>query len=94
MSHVCVLCYKLHACVRVRLPLSQILFCSIELTLFQCAYCREMSEYQNVVGGKLKLKGKALDVKEGGVKKKKKKKQHREESSQIGHEEVHEGFSH
>jgi hypothetical protein len=29
-----------------------------------------MSKYQNVVGGRLKLKGKALDVKEGGVKKK------------------------
>jgi hypothetical protein len=55
-----------------------------------------MSEYQNAVGGRLKLKGKALDVKEGGVKKKKKKKkqQHREESSQIGHDEPHEGFSH
>lgn len=52
-----------------------------------------MSEYQNVVGGRLKLKGKALDVKEGGVKKKKKKKQHREESSQIGHDELHEGIS-
>ncbi|KAF8664932.1 hypothetical protein HU200_054250 [Digitaria exilis] len=50
----------------------------------------EMSEYQNVVGGRLKLKGKALDVKEGGVKKKKKKKQHREESSQISQEELHE----
>lgn len=33
-----------------------------------------MSAYENVVGGKLKLKGKALDVKAGGVKKKKKKK--------------------
>ncbi|XP_071723990.1 uncharacterized protein [Rutidosis leptorrhynchoides] len=32
-----------------------------------------MSSYENVVGGKLKLKGKALDVKAGGVKKKKKK---------------------
>lgn len=32
-----------------------------------------MSAYDNVVGGKLKLKGKALDVKAGGVKKKKKK---------------------
>lgn len=29
--------------------------------------------YSNVVGGKLKLKGKALDVKAGGVKKKKKR---------------------
>ncbi|XP_042052268.1 protein FAM32A-like isoform X1 [Salvia splendens] len=34
---------------------------------------REMSGYENVIGGKLKLKGKALDVKAGGVKKKKKK---------------------
>lgn len=32
-----------------------------------------MSLYENVVGGKLKLKGKALDVKAGGLKKKKKK---------------------
>ncbi|XP_047322244.1 protein FAM32A-like [Impatiens glandulifera] len=31
-----------------------------------------MSSYDNVVGGKLKLKGKALDVKAGGMKKKKK----------------------
>jgi hypothetical protein len=50
-----------------------------------------MSEYQNAVGGRLKLKGKALDVKEGGVKKK--KKQHSEESSQVGHDELLEGFS-
>ncbi|XP_012087324.1 protein FAM32A-like [Jatropha curcas] len=36
-----------------------------------------MSGYENVVGGKLKLKGKALNVKAGGMKKKKKhKKQH------------------
>ncbi|KAL3632804.1 hypothetical protein CASFOL_025788 [Castilleja foliolosa] len=34
-----------------------------------------MSAYDNVVGGKLKLKGKALDVKAGGMKKKKQKKQ-------------------
>ncbi|KAM7254351.1 hypothetical protein ACFE04_032033 [Oxalis oulophora] len=32
-----------------------------------------MSSYDNVVGGKLKLKGKALDVKAGGFKKKKNK---------------------
>lgn len=32
-----------------------------------------MSSYENVVGGRLKLKGKALDVKSGGLKKKKKK---------------------
>lgn len=35
-----------------------------------------MSAYENVVGGKLKLKGKALDVKAGGMKKKKKHKKH------------------
>ncbi|KAH7853715.1 hypothetical protein Vadar_005844 [Vaccinium darrowii] len=34
----------------------------------------EMSAFENVVVGKLKLKGKALDVKAGGLKKKKKKK--------------------
>lgn len=32
-----------------------------------------MSDYENVIGGKLKLKGKALDVKAAGIKKKKKK---------------------
>uniref|UniRef100_A0A803N1C1 Uncharacterized protein n=1 Tax=Chenopodium quinoa TaxID=63459 RepID=A0A803N1C1_CHEQI len=33
--------------------------------------CR-MSEYENVIAGKLRLKGKALDVKAGGIAKKKK----------------------
>ena len=42
----------------------------------------EMSSYENVVGGKLKLKGKALDVKAGGVKKKKKKNK-RDHENQI-----------
>ncbi|GMI91968.1 hypothetical protein like AT1G16810 [Hibiscus trionum] len=44
-----------------------------------------MSGYENVVGGKLKLKGKALDVKAGGIKKKKKHKkqiQHHDEITQ------------
>ncbi|XP_057754806.1 uncharacterized protein LOC130974072 [Arachis stenosperma] len=41
-----------------------------------------MSSYENVVGGKLKLKGKALDVKAGGVKKKKKKNK-RDHENQI-----------
>ncbi|XVF09307.1 hypothetical protein REPUB_Repub07fG0081500 [Reevesia pubescens] len=42
-----------------------------------------MSAYENVVGGKLKLKGKALDVKAGGIKKKKKhKKQHQDQVTQ------------
>ncbi|CAA6670088.1 unnamed protein product [Spirodela intermedia] len=40
-----------------------------------------MSGYENVVVGKLKLKGKALDVKGGGVKKKKKPKHHQDEDS-------------
>ncbi|XP_021744273.1 protein FAM32A-like [Chenopodium quinoa] len=31
-----------------------------------------MSEYENVIAGKLRLKGKALDVKAGGITKKKK----------------------
>lgn len=43
----------------------------------------KMSAYENVIGGKLKLKGKALDVKSGGVKKKKKQKKHRDEVSQV-----------
>ncbi|TXG69567.1 hypothetical protein EZV62_004502 [Acer yangbiense] len=42
-----------------------------------------MSSYENVVGGKLKLKGKALDVKAGGVKKKKKHKKEREQIDQV-----------
>ena len=40
-----------------------------------------MSVYENVVSGKLKLKGKPLDVKAGGIKKKKKKM--RDSSDQI-----------
>ncbi|KAB1207402.1 Protein FAM32A-like [Morella rubra] len=40
-----------------------------------------MSGYENVVAGKLKLKGKALDVKAGGVKKKKKNKKHQDQIS-------------
>lgn len=43
----------------------------------------EMSSYDNVVGGKLKLKGKALDVKAGGVKKKKKQKKQYDQISQA-----------
>ncbi|KAG2699915.1 hypothetical protein I3843_07G210100 [Carya illinoinensis] len=35
-----------------------------------------MSVYENVVFGKLKLKGKALDVKAGGIQKKKKREKH------------------
>ncbi|WOL12321.1 protein FAM32A [Canna indica] len=51
-----------------------------------------MSAYENVVGGKLKLKGKALDVKAGGVKKKKKK-HHYEKDSQTENQELPEGGS-
>ena len=45
---------------------------------------RAMSAYENVVGGKLKLKGKPLNVKAGGMKKKKKKhKEHQDQVSQL-----------
>uniref|UniRef100_A0A5B7B7D2 Protein FAM32A-like n=1 Tax=Davidia involucrata TaxID=16924 RepID=A0A5B7B7D2_DAVIN len=52
-----------------------------------------MSVYENVVGGKLKLKGKALDVKTGGVKKKKKNKKHHDQSSQVTENELLAGGS-
>jgi len=42
-----------------------------------------MSAFENVIGGKLKLKGKALDVKAGGTKKKKKQKKVRDEVAQV-----------
>lgn len=42
-----------------------------------------MSGYENVIGGKLKLKGKALDVKAGGVKKKKKQKKQHDQISEA-----------
>ena len=51
-----------------------------------------MSAYDNVIGGKLKLKGKALDVKAGGVKKKKKHKKQEEQALKItDHHELIEG---
>ncbi|XP_010537740.1 PREDICTED: protein FAM32A [Tarenaya hassleriana] len=51
-----------------------------------------MSAYDNVVGGKLKLKGKALDVRAGGVKKKKKQKKHEEQSGKkLSERELLEG---
>ncbi|KAI3929301.1 hypothetical protein MKX01_006537 [Papaver californicum] len=43
-----------------------------------------MSEYDNVVVGKLKLKGKSLDVKAGGLKKKKTNKRRCMSSQQVG----------
>ncbi|KAK9155500.1 hypothetical protein Sjap_002980 [Stephania japonica] len=47
-----------------------------------------MSAYDNVVLGKLKLKGKALDVKEGGVKKKKKKMKSYDSVSEVKETEI------
>lgn len=52
-----------------------------------------MSGYENVVGGKLKLKGKALDVKAGGVKKKKKSKKHQDQISEVTENELPAGGS-
>ncbi|KAA8547771.1 hypothetical protein F0562_004200 [Nyssa sinensis] len=52
-----------------------------------------MSVYENVVGGKLKLKGKALDVKTGGMKKKKKHKKHYDQTSQVTENELSAGGS-
>lgn len=48
----------------------------------------KMSAYENVVGGKLKLKGKALDVKAGGMKKKKKQKKHQDQLSLVTENEL------
>ena len=50
-----------------------------------------MSAYENIVGGKLKLKGKALDVKAGGLKKKKKHKKHFDQISQVSENELSAG---
>ncbi|RWR84702.1 protein FAM32A isoform X1 [Cinnamomum micranthum f. kanehirae] len=52
-----------------------------------------MASYENVVGGKLKLKGKALDVKAGGMKKKKKPKHQYEQTSLISENELSTGGS-
>lgn len=50
---------------------------------------QKMSAYDNVVGGKLKLKGKALDVKAAGIKKKKKKeKKDYDQISQVTENEL------
>jgi protein FAM32A len=62
--------------------LSLVLNNSLSIILLNFFCYIKMLEYQNVVGGRLQLKGKALDVKDGGVKKNKKKYQ-REESSQT-----------
>ncbi|XP_021297084.1 protein FAM32A-like [Herrania umbratica] len=42
-----------------------------------------MSAYDNIMGGKLKLKGKALDVKAGGIKKKKKHRKHQDQITEA-----------
>ncbi|PON32208.1 7-dehydrocholesterol reductase-like protein [Parasponia andersonii] len=52
-----------------------------------------MSAYDNVVGGKLKLKGKALDVKAGGMKKKKKHKKLQDQKSLITEDDLPAGGS-
>ena len=49
-----------------------------------------MSAFENVVGGKLKLKGKALNVKAGGLKKKKHKHPD-DDNSEIRRNELLEG---
>ncbi|XP_057514194.1 uncharacterized protein LOC130795965 [Actinidia eriantha] len=54
----------------------------------KCRGPGEMSAYENIVGGKLKLKGKALDVKAGGLKKKKKHKKHFYQISQVSENEL------
>lgn len=51
----------------------------------------KMSAYENVVGGKLKLKGKALDVKAAGIKKKKKHKKHQDQISLVTEKELSAG---
>lgn len=52
-----------------------------------------MSAYENVVGGKLKLKGKALNVKPGGLKKKKKQKKHYDQVSEVLENELSAGLN-
>ncbi|KAF8400202.1 hypothetical protein HHK36_013498 [Tetracentron sinense] len=52
-----------------------------------------MSAYGNTVGGKLKLKGKALDVKAAGIKKRKKNKKHDDQVSQETGNELSTGGS-
>ncbi|XP_048322974.2 uncharacterized protein LOC125420391 [Ziziphus jujuba] len=52
-----------------------------------------MSSYDSVVGGMLKLKGNALDVKASGVKKKEKHKKHQEKTSLVTDNELSTGGS-
>ncbi|CAM8934507.1 unnamed protein product [Rhodiola kirilowii] len=52
-----------------------------------------MSSYENVVGGKLKLKGKPLDVKAGGAKKKKKHNKHISQNYELIKSDLSEGLA-
>ena len=51
-----------------------------------------MLSYDNVIEGKLKLKGKALDVKAVGLKKKKKRKKQYDRSSEVVENELSAGM--
>ena len=51
-----------------------------------------MFSYDNVIRGKLKLKGKALDVKAGGLKKKKKHKKQYDRSFEVVENELSAGM--
>ncbi|KAL2926557.1 Solute carrier organic anion transporter family member 1C1 [Bienertia sinuspersici] len=54
-------------------------YLALSQLLFSSTIQRLMSEYDNVVVGKLRLKGNALDVKSGGITKKKKQKKQYEQ---------------
>ena len=60
----------------------------LSLLLYIISSTEKMSAFENVVGGKLKLKGKALDVKAGGLKKKKKHKKYYDQISQVNENEL------
>lgn len=57
-----------------------------------CVLIGSMSSYENIVGGKLKLKGKALDVKAGGMKKKKKRKKNQDQIAQVVEDDLSAGW--
>lgn len=68
--------------------------CQIGPEVFLCLFfIGKMSAYDNVVGGKLKLKGKALDVKAGGTKKKKKHKKNHDQIAQVIEDDLSAGGS-
>lgn len=67
--------------------------CQIGPEVFLCLFfIGKMSAYDNVVGGKLKLKGKALDVKAGGMKKKKKHKKNHDQTAQVIEDDLSAGW--